>query len=78
MEEKTRMMEEYQPKIMDDDEEIYALKDAISRLPTIQRQIFLTYTELGTYAATAREYGVSVPTMKKYLAEIRKKIFENL
>lgn len=72
------MMEEYQPKIMDDDEEIYTLKDAISRLPTIQRQIFLTYVELQTYAATAREYGVSVPTMKKYLAEIRKKIFENL
>lgn len=72
------MMEEYQPKIMDDDEEIYALKEAISRLNTIQRQIFLTYTELGTYAATAREYGVSVPTMKKYLVEIRKKIFENL
>lgn len=76
--EKKVMMEEYQPKIMDDDEEIYALKEAISRLNTIQRQIFLTYTELGTYAATAREYGVSVPTMKKYLAEIRKKIFENL
>lgn len=72
------MMEEYQPKIMDDDEEIYALKEAISRLPTIQRQIFLTYTELGTYAATAREYGVSVPTIKRYLNEIRKKIFENL
>ena len=72
------MMEEYQPKIMDDDEEIYALKEAISRLNTIQRQIFLTYTELGNYTATAREYGVSVPTMKKYLAEIRKKIFENL
>lgn len=72
------MMEEYQPKIMDDDEEIYALKEAISRLNTIQRQIFLTYTELGTYAATAREYGVSVPTIKHYLNEIRKKIFENL
>lgn len=76
--EKKVMMEEYQPKIMDDDEEIYALKEAISRLNTIQRQIFLTYTELGTYAATAREYGVSVPTIKRYLNEIRKKIFENL
>ena len=64
--------------MMTDDEELYRLKEAISKLNTVQRMIFITYTELGTYAETARYYKVSVPTIKKYLAEIRTKIFENL
>ena len=62
----------------DDDDEMYKLKTAIFALPAIQRKIFLAYTDIGTYAGTAREFGVSVPTMKKYLKIIKDNILENL
>lgn len=66
-------------KITDeDDDEMMLIKNAVFALPTVQRKIWLTYTEIGTYAGTAKEYGVSVPTIKKYLKEIREKIFENI
>lgn len=62
----------------DDDDEMVLLKNAVFTLNSIQRKIWLTYTEIGTYAGTAKEYGVSVPTIKKYIKEIREKIFENI
>lgn len=62
----------------EDDDEMMLIKNAVFALPTVQRKIWLVYTEIGTYSGTAKEYGVSVPTIKKYLKEIREKIFENI
>lgn len=69
---------EYWPDEINDDDEMLSYKEAIGKLNTIQRKIFLTYVELGSYAATGREFGVSTPTAKKYINEIKNKIFENL
>lgn len=63
---------------IDDDDEMYALKSAIFSLPVIQRKIWFAYTEIGTYAGTAREFGVSVPTVKKYLKQIKENILKQL
>ena len=65
---------EYEPNDMEDDDRLLEIKTAIQKLNTIQRKIFLTYVELGTYAATAREFGVSKPTAKRYINEIKKRL----
>ena len=70
--------EDYVPDCLNDEEEVYRLKEALNKLNGVQKQIFLNYCEIGTYAGTARYYGVSVPTIKKYVGEIRNKIFQNL
>lgn len=66
------------PTAMTDTDEIYQLKTAVQKLNTVQKKIFLTYSELGTYTETAKKYGVSTPTIKKYINEIRSKIFKNI
>lgn len=70
--------EDYIPNELSDTEEVYRLKESVSKLTGVQKQIFLHYCEIGTYAGTARYYGVSVPTIHKYIDEIRRKIFQNL
>lgn len=68
---------DYLPTPQDDDE-MLLIKSALQGLRPIERKIWLTYTELGTYTAVAREYNVSVPTSAKYLKIIRKKIMDYL
>lgn len=62
----------------EDDDRMLMIKNALQSLRPIERKIWLTYTELGTYTAVAREYNVSVPTAAKYLKIIRKKIMDYL
>lgn len=62
----------------EDDDEMMLIKNAVFALPTVQRKIWLTYTDIGTFAGTARAFGVSVPTMKKYLKIIKDNILENI
>lgn len=57
-----------------DDDFIYSIKSSIDRLTTPEQRIFLAYTELGTYAATARVFNVSPPTIKLYIGRIIEKI----
>lgn len=66
--------DEYKPDTLEDDDLLYTLKEAIQSLRPVERKIFLTYTELGTYTQAAKTFHVSVPTIRKYLAEIREKI----
>jgi len=69
---------EYLPNDLEDDDLMFSIKDAINSLNTIQRKIWLTYVELGSYAAVGRAYGVSRPTARKYLLEIKQKIIDKL
>lgn len=70
--------EDYRPNPDIDDDEMLHIKTAVSKLNTIQRLIFFQYCEIGSYAGLARLYGVSTPTAKKYIEEIRQKIYDNL
>lgn len=72
-----RNSSEYTQKNIEDDDEMYLIKEAVEKaLNPVQRKIFLTYTELGTYTATAKEFKVSVPTIKAYIQGLRGKIYE--
>ncbi len=68
--------EEYLTPTMNDDDRLYNLRTALTRLNSIQRKIILTYIELGTYTATAKEFKVSVPTARSYVLKIKNKILE--
>lgn len=61
-----------------DDDTLYAIKEALTRLTTVEKKIFLTYCELGTYSATARQFNVTSPTIKSYINQIKNKILKEL
>lgn len=70
--------DEYAPNKMEDDDKMLHIKEAVDSLNTIQKKIFLTYCEIGTYAGTAREFQVCVPTVKKYIKHIKQIIYDRL
>ena len=63
---------------IDDDDMMYRLKSAIQALRPVERKIFLTYVESGTYSETARQFNVSVPTAKRYVVEVKNKIISKI
>lgn len=67
---------EYDYKEWEDDDRMYRLKASLNTLRPVEKKIFLTYTELGTYTETAKYFKVSVPTIRKYITQIRAKILE--
>lgn len=69
---------DYEPNPDVDDDHILHIKEAVNKLDFVSKKVFLSYCELGTYAALAREYGVSTTTAKKYIETIREKIYNNL
>lgn len=76
--EKIVFEEDYKPNPDIDDDDMLHIKTAVSKLNSVQRLIFLAYCEIGTYRGLARLYGVSTPTAKKYIEQIREIIFNNL
>ena len=68
---------DYEPN-KDDDDEMLHIKQSLKCLNSIQLKIFLTYCELGSYAAVARELKVSQVTAKNYIQQLRQKIYDNL
>ena len=68
--------EDYLPDSMVDDEQMFLIKDAIQKLKPVERKIFLTYCEGGTYTAVAKTYNVSVPTAKRYILEVISRIIQ--
>ena len=69
--------DEYLPT-MDDDDKMAHIKEVVDSLTSIQKKIFLTYCEIGTYAGTAREFKVCVPTVKRYINRIKEIIYDRL
>lgn len=61
-----------------DDDEMVRIKEALNVLNGVELKIWITYAELGSYAAVGREYGVSTPTARTYVREIRDKILSKL
>lgn len=67
-------MEEYVTITEEDDDIMVEIKNRIRNLKPMEQRIFLTFTHLGTYAATAREFNVSPPTIKTYINNIKSKL----
>ena len=78
MENYSKWKEEYEPNYLEDDDEMLHIKEAINKLNSIQKKLFLCYVELGSYAAVAREFNVCTITAKKYIKDIKEKIYNNL
>lgn len=69
--------EEYMIHNPEDDDEMYQLKEALKNaLNPLERKIFISYLECGTYAATAKLFKVSKPTVSKYVNNLKNKIIE--
>lgn len=64
--------------MMDGDDRLYRAKDSLNILTPVEKKIFLTYVELGTYSATAREFHVSPPTIRQYVNKVKEKLKEEL
>lgn len=67
---------DYIPDDWMDDDFMYAIKEAINSLTPMERRIWLTYTETGSYAATGREFNVSAPTSGSYVRQVKIKILK--
>ena len=69
--------EEYLMHKPDDDDELYWLKEALKNaLNPLERKIYITYLENDTYSATAKLFKVSVPTVSKYINNLKQKLIE--
>ena len=73
---KTRIEEEYTtPDPENDDDEMLLIREALDKaLTRVERKIFLTYTEMGSYTSAAKAFGVSTPTLSTYINALRGKI----
>lgn len=67
---------DYEADELNDEELVFQIKTALKNLTPVERKIFLTYTEVGSYAATAREFNVSAPTAKTYVQAVKDKILK--
>ena len=72
-----RIEEEYTEHNIEEDDEVYLLKEALKNaLNTLERKIYIAYLENETYAATAKLFHVSTPTLAKYVAGLKQKIIQ--
>lgn len=69
--------EEYLMHDINEDEELYWWKEGLKNaLNQIERKIFITYLEQGTYAATAKLFKVSTPTVIRYIQNLKGKLIQ--
>lgn len=69
--------EEYLLHNDQEDDEMYLMKEALKNaLTPLERKIYITWIENETYAATAKLFRVSIPTLSKYLANLKTKIID--
>ena len=66
--------DEYKADEWKDDDIMFRIKTNIENLRPMEKKIWMTYVELGSYAATAKECNVSGPTAKSYINRIKDKI----
>lgn len=70
------MIEDYKIDEWEDDDLMWKIKTALTLLRPVERTIFMTFVEGGTYTSVAKAYGVSVPTARTYILRIKEKIMK--
>ena len=73
-----RALKEYEPNILEDDEEIYQIKQVVDNLQEVDRIIFLLYTELRSFTALSAILGISRSSCFWTVKRIREEIKEKL
>ena len=73
-----RALEEYKPNLLEDDEEMYRIKQVVDNLQEVDRIIFLLYTELRSFTALSAILGISRSScfwaVKRIREEIKRKL----
>ena len=73
-----RALEEYKPNLLEDDEEMYRIKQVVDNLQEVDRIIFLLYTELRSFTALSAILGISRSSCFWTVKRIREEIKEKL
>lgn len=60
-----------------DDDETFWLKEGLKNcLTPLERKIYLTYVEEGSYKAAAEQFKVTTPTLTRYVNELKGKLID--
>lgn len=73
-----KALEEYEPNLLKDKEEIYRVKEAVQNLPEVDRIVFLLYTELRSFTQLSLILGVSRSSCYWMIKRIREELKESL
>ena len=76
MTEYKKIEDEYRPTSGDDDYFLVIKERIFTRLTEPERKLFIYYCEIGSYAGLARCFHNSVPTCRKRVRAIVKKLME--
>ena len=69
-----RALDEYKPNLLEDDEEMYRIKQVVDNLQEVDRIIFLLYTELRSFTALSTILGISRSSCFWTIKRIREEI----
>lgn len=73
----TKLIEEdYMEHSPEEDDEMFWIKEALKSMTPLERKIYVTYLETGTYTGTAEAFKVSVPTLQAYVKKLSARIAE--
>lgn len=73
-----KALEEYEPNILKDEEDIYKVKELLQTLPEVDRIVFLLYTELRSFTQLSLILGVSRSSCYWMIKRIREELKESL
>ena len=73
-----RALDEYKPNLLEDDEEMYRIKQVVDNLQEVDRIIFLLYTELHSFTSLSAILGISRSSCYWAVKRIREEIKEKL
>lgn len=75
----SKIEEEYQTNIFEDDERMYELKQIIfNKLDDLDRAVLILYTDEGSMAKAGKKFNVSAATIYQRMKNIRQIIKDNL
>lgn len=75
----SKIEEEYQTNIFEDDERMYKLKQIIfNKLDDLDRAVLILYTDEGSMAKAGKKFNVSAATIYQRMKNIRQIIKDNL
>ncbi len=70
-----RLLEDYTPDPLRDDEYMYRIKKAVMELPEPDRNLLIRLAEEQTYSGVAKRYHLSVTAVRYKVEEVRRKLF---
>lgn len=75
----SKIEEEYQTNIFEDDERMYKLKQIIfNKLDDLDRAVLILYSDEGSMAKAGKKFNVSAATIYQRMKNIRQIIKDNL